>query len=178
MSDQGAQKSGFSHWFDRLTRMERTIERIWNWCGHNRDQSKAILDKLDQILRRLGATPVSSVRFSLPQFSDKEGNPMPSSITLPDDQSVNVPLVFRDAVGVIHAPPDGGSVSSDNPAVATATVAADDGSIDVLSVADGVATITYTNGAVSDTLTVTVAQPTPTSVEFNAGGATFTPDTP
>lgn len=175
MSDQGAQQSGFSRWFDRLTRMERTIERIWNWCSRNRDQSNTILDKLDQILRRLGATPVASVRFSLPQFTDKEGNPMPASITLPDDQNVNVPLMFRDAVGVVHAPPTGGSVVSDNPAVATASVAADDGSVDVQSVSDGSATITYTNGAVSDTLAVTVATPTPTSVGFNTDGATFTP---
>lgn len=100
---------------------------------------------------------------------------MPSSITLPDDQKVVVPLKFRDAVGDVHAPTSGGSVSSSDDNIATAILAADDASVEVTSVADGTATITYTNGAVSDTLEVTVAIPTPTAVAFDTADAVFAP---
>lgn len=99
---------------------------------------------------------------------------MPSNLTLPDDQIANVPLKFRDAVGEVHAPPSGGSVSVDNEAVATAVLADDDASVTITPVADGTAVVTYTNtDGVSDTLTVTVAEPTPTSVEFDPADATF-----
>jgi hypothetical protein len=98
---------------------------------------------------------------------------MSSPLTLPDDQKANVPLIFKDAIGVVHAPPSGGSVVSDNEAVATASVAADDASVDIVSVADGTCNVTYTNGSVSDTIAVTVATPTPTSVALDPDHATF-----
>ena len=100
---------------------------------------------------------------------------MPGSITLPDDQEVVLPLIFKDAIGAVHAPASGGSVSSDNTAVATVTLAADDQSITVVSVADGTCNVTYTNGSLSDTLAVTVAAPTPTSVSIDTSNPVFEP---
>ena len=98
---------------------------------------------------------------------------MPGSITLPDDQEVTVPLKFADAIGAVHAPATGGTASSDNTAVATVTVAADDQSVLIVSVADGTCNVTYTNGSLSDTLAVTVAAPTPTSVALDVADAVF-----
>lgn len=71
-----------------------------------------------------------------------------SDISLPNDMIANVPLIFKDAAGTV-VKAVGGSVTSSNPAVATAAVvvsASGDDTIDVTSVADGLAvTISYTN---------------------------------
>lgn len=124
-------------------------------------------------------TKVISVKFSIPIYSAKGGIEMPGSLTLPDDMEVTVPLIFRDAVGVVHAPPGGGSVAVDDTNVCTASVSDDDTSVVIVSVADGTATVTYTNdnagNPVSDTVTVTVAMPTPTSVDFDEASAVFGP---
>ncbi len=96
-------------------------------------------------------------------------------ITLPDDAKATVPLVFADAIGSHTHPPAGGTVTSDNPAVATAALSADGGLVEITSVADGVANVAYSNGSLSATLQVTVQAPTPTAVDFDTADATFAP---
>ena len=133
-----------------------------------------LLNEIRDILHRLYEAPVDSVSFALPRFYDKEGNPMPISVTLPNNQDVNVPMIFKAGASVVHAPVSGGAAHSDNEAVATASVAADDGSVNVVSVADGACTISYSNGAMSDTIALTVSDPVADSVAFNPDGLTFT----
>lgn len=146
---------------------------MW-WLRRQIERIEIAVLRIESALVRLRR--LRQVRFAVPIYYDKRGGlPMPASITLPDDQQVKVPLEFHDAIGVVHAPVSGGSVSSSDPAVATATLADDDASVTIVSVADGTATVTYTNGAVSDTLEVTVAVPAPTSVDFTTTGAVFSP---
>jgi hypothetical protein len=146
------------------------LTNIWQWMqSSGLDQINA---KLDKILIRLSGAPVVSVQFAVPR--DEEGKPMTISVTLPDDQKVNVLMVFKDSAGVVHAPTTGGTVASDNDLVATATVAADDGSVEITAVADGACKITYVNGMLTDTVDLTVSAPAATSMAFSPDGMTFT----
>jgi hypothetical protein len=56
-------------------------------------------------------------------------------------------LVFKDAAGNLVAPVAGGSVTID--ATATASLSEDGASVTVTGVSEGVATLTYTNGALT-----------------------------
>lgn len=144
--------------------------------------------KLDQILRnqaailgllRRGRGP-RRVRFSVPQFYDKQGNPIMADFIIPSNQNVNIPLDFSDIGGPDSPPATGASVTTSNPAIATATVAADDGSVNIVSVGVGVGcSVTYTNSSTTPNLTATlvvdVVAPSPTAVAFDTAKATFSP---
>lgn len=101
---------------------------------------------------------------------------MGESITITNDQIVTVPLSFSDSIGTLPAPSSGGSLSIDHPEFISAYLTSDDQYVIVTPISDGVAIITYTNtDGVSDTLTVTVIDPTPTSVAFVTGSAVIGP---
>jgi hypothetical protein len=64
----------------------------------------------------------------------------------------------------------------DNSSVATVTLAIDDTSIAITSIAEGTATITYTNGTITATLVVTIAAAgVATAVTFDTVNATTVP---
>lgn len=118
----------------------------------------------------------------LPRFKSKKGGSiMAYAITLPDDMQVFIPVTFSDSAGAVHAPPSGVSVMSDNTAVATAAMRADNSGYDVVPVSDGTATMTasYTpDGGTpisAPPVAVTVAAPMPTSMDDNPAKAVFTP---
>lgn len=163
-----------------------TLINLLRFAAHGLRTLDEKLDIIIQILRspHPGPRKIASVKFDVPRYSPKTlpstgaPNNMPASLTLPNDEQVVVGLTFKDAVAATHAPADGGSVASSDPAVATATLASTDDSVTIVAMSDGTTTITYTNGTLSDTLTVTVAEPTPTSVAFDPTTAVFTPKTP
>jgi hypothetical protein len=100
---------------------------------------------------------------------------MPSNLTLANDLIATVPLTFADSVGTLPPPATGGSVSVNEPSIVLAELASNDASVVIVPLMNGEAVVTYsnTNGDVSDTITVTVVDPTPTSVTF--GTATLSP---
>ncbi len=122
----------------------------------------------------------TKVEFDIPHYFSKDGVPMPQAITLPNDEQVVLsPMKFSDAVGAIHSPPTDGVLTSDHPEFATASLDSTGQIPTIVSVADGVANITYTSPSnsalVSDPLVVTVAEPVPTNVAFDTTGAVFGP---
>jgi hypothetical protein len=154
--------------------LARLVEHL---RGQGCEDGADILARLlmDSDAATLPGGPPSSVEFAVPRFQTKEGRELPGTITLPDDDTATVPLIFRDGTQAVHAPATGGAVAVDNPAVATAELSPADDSVLITAMGDGDCTVTYTNGGLSDTLTVHVQAPAPTAVEFNAGGATFAP---
>lgn len=105
-----------------------------------------------------------------------------ADFVIANDLIATVPLDFTDATGKVKAPP-GGSVSSSDPNVATVTLAADGGSVDITPVSDGTGiAITYTNpslaGVPDAVLLVDVVEPSATSDSFDVANATFRPKTP
>ncbi|HVH77171.1 MAG TPA: hypothetical protein VM755_19825 [Stellaceae bacterium] len=129
--------------------------------------------KLDRVLALLGDRAPASVRFGIARFTTKGGQSVSGSLNFADDDVATVPLVFKDQNGVVHAPPTGGTAASDNSAVATAALSADGGSVVITPVADGSCNVSYSNGALSDSISVTVSPPAPTSVALDAADATF-----
>lgn len=101
---------------------------------------------------------------------------MSQSFTTPLSTIATVPLIFTDATGATVPAPTGGSVTVDNSAVVTVTLAVDDTSIAITGLTEGTATIAYTNGSITATLVVTVAVAgVATAVTFDTAHATFAP---
>jgi hypothetical protein len=109
---------------------------------------------------------------------------MPASLSIPANKQTDekgVALIFKHADGTVILPPaDGGSVVSSDLSIVTATLAANDGSVDLRWVAAGAAVVTYanTNGNISDTLDVTClpAVEMPASVAFDTTNVAFVPN--
>lgn len=102
-----------------------------------------------------------------------------ADFSLPNDEIVTIQLDFTDVAGKVK-PPAGGTVTSSDPTIATVTLAADGGSVDITPVADGVGvSITYANPNIPNlpaiVLMVDVVEPTPTSDAFDLSSATFRP---
>lgn len=105
-----------------------------------------------------------------------------SPLHLPDDSQAILTLRFRHGNTVVAAP-DGGTVSSSDPNVATAEMYQGKADrIRVVPVADGTCQVTYTNtGATSGgqalnlnaTLDVTVGPPVPSDIEFDTENVIF-----
>lgn len=106
-----------------------------------------------------------------PGASSPVKGPSMSVLTLPANLTATIPLLFTNQVGLPIAAPAGGSASIDNTAIATAALSADGSSITVTPIADGTANLTYTNGALSATLAISVVIPQPSAVSF--GQASF-----
>lgn len=101
---------------------------------------------------------------------------MSQAFSTPLSTIATVPLKFTDAAGTVVPAPTGGSAAVDNPAIVTVTLAVDDTSIAITSVAEGTATITYTNGTITAELVVTVTVAgVATAVTFDTANATFAP---
>lgn len=83
-----------------------------------------------------------------------------------------VPLVYTNDAGTVCPPLPGGTVATSDATIATATVAADDGSVTVTAVAIGTATLTYTVETLTATLNVIVAALVATKVDFDTPAAT------
>jgi len=114
------------------------------------------------------------VTWNVPRIVNKHtGVEMAQPLIITDDHDVRVPLKWSDDVGVIgHPPLTGTVVTSDNPAVISGgDVAADGMSVVLRTVDDGTCNVTVTNGSLSDTIPVTVAAPTPTSLVADSADA-------
>lgn len=113
------------------------------------------------------------IAFEQTQLLNKQGVlVMSGSISCTDDHDMRVPLVWTDDVGKVAAPAAAGTTAvSDTPATCTVDVAPDDASIVVRTVADGTASITVTNGTLTDTITVTVGPPTASALAVDAADA-------
>ena len=119
--------------------------------------------------------PAVHVDFGVPVLV-MEGVVMVASLNVPSDASAKVPLIFKDDAHLQRpAPAAGGSVSSNNPAIATAAVPPDNASVVVSAVTVGECDISYSNGAMSAQLHVVVVTPVATEVEFDPMAATFAP---
>lgn len=104
---------------------------------------------------------------------DKQGRViMSGTVNITTDHDARVPLQWKDDVGTVSAPDAANTVAtSDNTAVATVDVAADDASVVVRSVADGTCNVTVTNGSLTDTIVVNVTDPSATSLNVDAADA-------
>lgn len=100
---------------------------------------------------------------------------MSQSFTTQLGTVATVPLKFLDLAGTAVPNPPGGSATSDNDAIATVTVAADDSSIAITAVAEGAANLTYVNGALSAVLALTVGPAGAATIDFDTAAATFAP---
>jgi hypothetical protein len=80
--------------------------------------------------------------------------------------SATCALVFKDAAGSTVPAVLGGAVSVSDSAIGSAVLASDDASVSIAAAALGTLTVTYTNGALSASLSVTVNHAPAVSVEF------------
>jgi hypothetical protein len=101
----------------------------------------------------------------------EKGSIIMSAITIPTDGVFNIPLLFKDQVGNTVAPPAGGTVATDNTAVATASLSTDGSTVTVTPVAVGSCNLNYSNGPLTATSPVTVTSPIAASVAFGQGAA-------
>jgi hypothetical protein len=134
----------------------------------------AFMSKLRAATHRRRAHP----RFSVPvQISKHGGKAMPGSVSVTNDHDVRVPLKWNDDVGPIaHPPTSGTTVASDNPAViARGDVAPDGMSVVLRTAGDGTCNVTVKNGALSDTISVTVGEPVPSALAADPAGAVSVP---
>jgi hypothetical protein len=88
------------------------------------------------------------------------------TILLPRDGVATVPLTFKDSFGKPATVPPGGSVSTSDPSIITAALSADGSAVEITTVADGSATVSYVNGTMTASADVTVSDPVAASVEF------------
>ncbi len=93
---------------------------------------------------------------------------------IPLDAVATIALDFTDQIGRKVSVPAGGSLSVDNPAVATVELSADGGSAVVAPATTGDVTITYTNGALSAVEAITIGAPEAVAVAFDPA-VTFAP---
>lgn len=97
---------------------------------------------------------------------------MSGSVSFTNDHDLRVPLKWSDDAGAVHPLLTGTTVASDNPAVVSGgDVAADGTSVVLRSAGDGTCNITITNGALSDTIAVTVGDPVPSNLVADAADA-------
>lgn len=92
-------------------------------------------------------------------FVDENGDTM-TDYSLKKGSTATIPLLFKDANGVVLAIPTGVSVSSSDTNIAVANLSADSGSVQVIGSAAGSATLTAAVGAITGTLNVTVTEDT------------------
>ena len=111
--------------------------------------------------------------FDIPMLIRKKGkHVMPGSVTVTNDFDLRIPLKRTDAAGPVHPDTSGTMASSDNVAVISSVdVAADGTSVVLRTAGDGTCNITVSNGALTDTIAVTVSDPAPTSVAIDAADA-------
>jgi hypothetical protein len=119
----------------------------------------------------------TSLKFSIPlQVNKATGATMPGAVTFTDDHDEKIPLLWTDDAGTVHPDTTGTVVTSDNVAVISKGDVASDGTYVILrSAGDGTCNITITNGALTDTIAVTVGVPTPTTLAIDAAHATQVP---
>lgn len=114
-------------------------------------------------------------------FIDENGETM-TDYSLPQDNTASIPLVYKDAGGVVIALPVGVSVASSDTSIVNVEVENDGVSVKITPVGVGTATVTAAVGPISGTLNVTVtAVVTPpselASIDFDVANATLTPIT-
>ncbi len=154
-------------WYDWIQAF-RDLSAIQNSLNSQNDLLTRILTFVDG--RRL-PTHVR-IDYGRSQLLDKKGKLiMSGSVTVTTDHDARVPLVWKDEVGAVSAPTSGTTATSDNPAVATVDVAADDLSIVVRSVADGTCNVAVANGTLSDTIVIIVTDPAATILDVDATDA-------
>ncbi len=120
----------------------------------------------------------TKLTFAVPLMVSKQTGEviMPGSITVTDDHDEKVPLLWTDDAGTVHPDTSGTTVTSDNAAVISGGDVASDGTYVLLRTAgDGTCNVTVTNGALTDTISVTVGAPVATAVALNAANATQVP---
>ena len=101
---------------------------------------------------------------------------MSGTVNCTSDHDVKIPLVWKDDMGVVSAPTAGTTATSDTAAViSTVDVAADDMSITCRVAGAGTATVTVTNGTMSDTVSVVVSNPQATDLTIDSTDATMVP---
>jgi hypothetical protein len=154
-------------WLDWL-QASRRFDAIDAQGASNSDQLARILTFVS------GNRPATHVRMNTQrsQLLNKKGSlKMSGSANVTTDHDLRVPLVWKDDVGSVSAPTSGTSATSDNAAVATVDVAADDLSVVVRSVAIGTCNISVTNGPMNDTIVVNVTDPAATILDVDATDA-------
>jgi hypothetical protein len=113
------------------------------------------------------APEATSVSFAVPTFTTASGESIMTTFPVPAEVTTHVPLDFKSAWGAKVTGPSTGSVSSSNPAAVTVALSADGQSVALTSPAPGGATITYTDGNLSASLTVEGVAPSAASVAFD-----------
>ena len=158
-------------WYDFIT--------IFNDLAALQRSINSLNGKLDKILTFVdGKRPATRVRIDVDasKLLDKKGHLiMSGAITLTTDHDERVPLKWADDVGAVSAPTSGTTATSDNPAIATVDVAADDLSIVVRSVAVGSCNVAVANGPMSDSIVVNVTAPAATVLDVDATDAVLIP---
>lgn len=161
-----------------IIQLEAAVNRlVVSGVPGNDAQTLALLNQILTFLEGRRAPTQLSIGVGRMQLISKKGKLiMSGSVTVANDVDLRIPLDWADAAGPVAAPPSGTTGTSDNAAVvATVDVAANDTSIVCRIVGDGVATITVTNGALTDTVQITVTEPAPTSLVVDAADATPVP---
>lgn len=118
--------------------------------------------------------PPTRVTIDVPRLITKEGRiTMSGAVSCTKDHDLRVPLKWSDDAGTVAAPTTGTTAeSSDTNVISSVDVAEDDGSIVLRTANDGTATVTVKNGSMSDTISVTVSEPTASAVQADASSAT------
>jgi len=113
------------------------------------------------------------LKFDIPIKLSKQGVAMAGSVSFTDDHDLRIPLKWADDVGAVHPLLTGTVITSSDPAVISGgDVSADGTSIVLRSAGDGTCDVTVSNGALHDTITVTVGAPVASSLVVDAADAT------
>ena len=100
---------------------------------------------------------------------------MADTLNVEAGATATVPLLHKSKYGIHSAPVSGAEVASENPAVATVVLDADNAGAKVVGVAPGSVNVTITRNGKTDIMPVVVAAPVADTVEFEPGAATFAP---
>src|SRR5260370_32042585 len=87
--------------------------------------------------------------------------------------TATVPLLHKSKFGIHVAPVVGAEVASENAAVATVALDADNAGAKISGVAAGSVNVTVTRNGKTDVMSVVVADPVADSVAFEPAAATF-----
>jgi hypothetical protein len=117
-----------------------------------------------------------SVKFDVPYITTSLGKIIPMPLTLPNNATMTVGLKFFDSLKQpISAPKTPGMIEVDNTSICTAQLSTDGSSVVITPVAAGTANITYTDGSIMASDSVTVAEPALASVTFDDADAVLEP---